>query len=157
VLGAGVAPQPGAERPAGVVRTGLRPSRNLAVEAALDDDQLDVALATGRRMANDARARGANVLLGGDMGVAHTTPSARLAAWLTGRGAAEVCGQGTGVDDPGLARKRAMGRSRRTGCCSITLASSCCSTCACASGKPALEIRRDPRVGTFGALALGSP
>jgi Phosphoribosyltransferase len=81
VLDAGVAPQPGAERPAGVVRTGLRPSRNLAVEAALDDDQVDVALATGRRMANDARARGANVLFGGDMGVASTNPRP---AWQPG-------------------------------------------------------------------------
>jgi NaMN:DMB phosphoribosyltransferase len=108
-------------------------------------------------MANDARARGANVLLGSDMGVADTTPSACLAAWLTGRGAAEVCGQGTGVDDPGLARKRAMGRSRRTGGDSITSASSRCSTCACASGKPALEIRRGPRVGRSERLRSCSP
>jgi nicotinate-nucleotide--dimethylbenzimidazole phosphoribosyltransferase len=108
VVDAGVAARPGARRPAGVVGTGLRPSRNLAVEAALDDDQLEVALATGRRMANDARARGANVLVGGDMGIANTTASACLAAWLTGRGAVEVCGRGTGVDDTGLARKRAV-------------------------------------------------
>jgi nicotinate-nucleotide--dimethylbenzimidazole phosphoribosyltransferase len=108
VVDAGVAAPPGAERPPGVVRTGLLPSRNLAVEAALDDEQFEVALATGRRMANDARARGANVLVGGDMGIANTTPSACLAAWLTGRGAAEVCGRGTGLDDPGLARKRAV-------------------------------------------------
>ena len=42
------------------------------------------------------------------MGIANTTPSACLAAWLTGRGAVAVCGRGTGVDDPGLARKRAV-------------------------------------------------
>jgi nicotinate-nucleotide--dimethylbenzimidazole phosphoribosyltransferase len=108
VVDAGVATAPGAESPEGIVGTGLPPSRNLATEAALDDHQLEVALATGRRMASVARARGANVLVGGDMGIANTTPSACLAAWLTGRGAAEICGRGTGVDDAGLARKRTV-------------------------------------------------
>jgi nicotinate-nucleotide--dimethylbenzimidazole phosphoribosyltransferase len=78
------------------------------VEPALDDEQLELALATGRRMAAAARARGANVLVGGDMGIANTTPSACLAAWLTGRPPVEICGRGTGVDDAGLARKRAV-------------------------------------------------
>jgi nicotinate-nucleotide--dimethylbenzimidazole phosphoribosyltransferase len=108
VVDAGVAVRAGAESPSGVVHTGLRPSRNLAREAALDDHQLEVALATGRRMAKVARGRGANVLVGGDMGIANTTPSACLAAWLTGRGAVEVCGRGTGIDDAGLARKRTV-------------------------------------------------
>jgi nicotinate-nucleotide--dimethylbenzimidazole phosphoribosyltransferase len=108
VVDAGVAAPPGAARPTGVVPTGLSPSRNLAREAALDDTQLDHALATGRRMASAAQARGANVLVGGDMGIANTTPSACLSAWLTGRAPAEICGRGTGVDDAGLARKRAV-------------------------------------------------
>jgi hypothetical protein len=47
VVDAGVAARPGADPPEGVVRTGLPPSRNLAVAAALDDDQLDIALAIG--------------------------------------------------------------------------------------------------------------
>jgi nicotinate-nucleotide--dimethylbenzimidazole phosphoribosyltransferase len=108
VVDAGVAARPGTEQPEDVVRTGLPPSRNLADEPALDEDQVDVALATGRRMAYDAYARGANVLVGGDMGIANTTPSACLAAWLTGRPVVEICGPGTGLDDAGLARKRAV-------------------------------------------------
>jgi nicotinate-nucleotide--dimethylbenzimidazole phosphoribosyltransferase len=108
VVDAGVAARPGAPGPEAVVPTGLAPSRNLAVEPALHDDQVDLAVATGRRLAGEARARGANVLVGGDMGIANTTPAACLAAWLTGRAATEVCGRGTGVDDAGLARKQAV-------------------------------------------------
>jgi nicotinate-nucleotide--dimethylbenzimidazole phosphoribosyltransferase len=108
VVDAGVAAHPGAEPATHLVRTGLPPSRNLATAAALDDDQLDLALATGRRMAKIAQSRGANVLVGGDMGIANTTPSACLTAWLTGRPAREICGRGTGVDDAGLARKHAV-------------------------------------------------
>jgi nicotinate-nucleotide--dimethylbenzimidazole phosphoribosyltransferase len=106
VVDAGVASRANAE--GAVSATGLRPSRNLAIEPALTDDEVELALATGRRLAKEARARGANVLVGGDMGIANTTPAACLAAWLIGRPAREVCGRGTGVDDDGLARKRAV-------------------------------------------------
>jgi nicotinate-nucleotide--dimethylbenzimidazole phosphoribosyltransferase len=106
VVDAGVAARAGADD--AVIATGLRPSRNLAVEPALTREEVELALATGRRLAGEARARGANVLVGGDMGIANTTPSACLAAWLTGRAAADVCGRGTGVDDAGLERKRAV-------------------------------------------------
>jgi nicotinate-nucleotide--dimethylbenzimidazole phosphoribosyltransferase len=106
VVDAGVAARANAE--GAVIAIGLRPSRNLAIEPALTDDEVELALATGRRLAGEARARGANVLVGGDMGIANTTPAACLAAWLTGRPARDVCGRGTGVDDDGLARKRAV-------------------------------------------------
>jgi nicotinate-nucleotide--dimethylbenzimidazole phosphoribosyltransferase len=91
-----------------VIPTGLLPSRNLAVEAALTADDAKLAVAAGRRLAGEARERGANVIVGGDMGIANTTPAACLTAWLTGRPAGDVCGRGTGVDDAGLARKRAV-------------------------------------------------
>jgi nicotinate-nucleotide--dimethylbenzimidazole phosphoribosyltransferase len=106
VVDAGVAARANTE--GAVIATGLRPSRNVAVEPALTDDEVELALATGRRLAGEAQARGANVLVGGDMGIANTTPAACLAAWLTGRPAREVCGRGTGVDDDGLGRKRAV-------------------------------------------------
>jgi nicotinate-nucleotide--dimethylbenzimidazole phosphoribosyltransferase len=106
VVDAGVA-APG-RAPRAVVATGLRPARNLAHEPALDDGQLDLAVATGRRLAAEAAARGANLLVGGDMGIANTTPATCLAAWLTGRPPTELCGRGTGIDDAGLARKRGV-------------------------------------------------
>ena len=105
VVDAGVAAAPEA---AGVIATGLRPARNLAREPALDHAQLDLALTAGRRLASEAAASGANVVVGGDMGIANTTPATCLAAWLTGRPAAQLCGRGTGIDDAGLARKRAV-------------------------------------------------
>jgi nicotinate-nucleotide--dimethylbenzimidazole phosphoribosyltransferase len=92
----------------GVVATGLRPSRNLAREPALTPDEVQTAVDAGRRLAADARERGANVLVGGDMGIANTTPSACLAAWLIGATSSDVCGRGTGIDDAGLARKHAV-------------------------------------------------
>lgn len=105
VVDAGVAAVPG-DLDGRVIATGLAPSANLVHEPALDDAALDVALDTGRRLARDAAARGVTVVAGGDMGIANTTPSACLAAWLTGRAPADLCGRGTGIDDAGLQRKR---------------------------------------------------
>jgi nicotinate-nucleotide--dimethylbenzimidazole phosphoribosyltransferase len=102
VVDAGVA----GAAPAGVLRSGLRPARNLAREPALAPAAVDAALALGRRLAADAAAAGVTVLVGGEMGIANTTPATALAAWLTG-GGSELCGRGTGVDDAGLRRKRA--------------------------------------------------
>jgi nicotinate-nucleotide--dimethylbenzimidazole phosphoribosyltransferase len=105
VVDAGVASPP----PAGeVVRTGLPPARNPAVEPALTGVQLDVAIETGRAVAADAARRGVNVLVGGDMGIANTTPATALAAWLTGGEPSDLCGRGTGIDDAGLDRKRSV-------------------------------------------------
>ena len=41
----------------------------------------------------------------GDMGIGNTTPSTAIAALLTGRPVAELCGRGTGLDDEQLAHK----------------------------------------------------
>jgi len=107
VVDAGVAAVPAVAR--GRVRaTGLRPSRNVAREPALSPRALATALAAGRELAAEAAARGANVLVGGEMGIANTTPATCLAAWLTGRPPAALCGRGTGVDDAALARKVAV-------------------------------------------------
>jgi nicotinate-nucleotide--dimethylbenzimidazole phosphoribosyltransferase len=39
------------------------------------------------------------------MGIGNTTPSAAIAAAITGRPAAEIAGRGTGVDEAGMQRK----------------------------------------------------
>ena len=91
----------------GVVSTGLRPSADLVLGPALDEEALVVALDAGRRVAASAAERGFTVLVGGEMGIGNTTPATCLAAWLTGGDPEELCGRGTGVDDDGLARKRA--------------------------------------------------
>ena len=48
-----------------------------------------------------------DLLAVGEMGIANTTTAATLCAALLGGGAARWAGRGTGVDDDGLARKRA--------------------------------------------------
>src|SRR5438067_266791 len=48
-----------------------------------------------------------DLLAVGEMGIANTTTAATLCAALLGGGAMRWAGRGTGVDDQGLARKRA--------------------------------------------------
>ena len=48
-----------------------------------------------------------DLLVLGEMGIGNTTPSAAIAAALAGGETAAWVGRGTGVDDEGLARKRA--------------------------------------------------
>ena len=54
-----------------------------------------------------AGAEGFRVVALGEMGIGNTTTAAILAAALTGAASDRVVGRGTGVDDEGLARKRA--------------------------------------------------
>jgi nicotinate-nucleotide--dimethylbenzimidazole phosphoribosyltransferase len=84
------------------------PSRNLALEPALRVDEVRSALRAGRDLAAQAAADGIDLLIAGEMGIGNTTPAACLTAALTGLDAAAVVGRGTGVDDAGLQRKRAV-------------------------------------------------
>jgi nicotinate-nucleotide--dimethylbenzimidazole phosphoribosyltransferase len=84
------------------------PSGNLAIEPALRPDEVRSALRAGRELAARAAADGIDLLIAGEMGIANTTPAACLTAALTGLSADAVVGRGTGVDDAGLRRKRAV-------------------------------------------------
>lgn len=93
----------------GVVRRSVRPGTgNMAVEPAMSVDECRAALDVGAEVAAGAVAEGARALVTGEMGIGNTTASAAVIAALTGRGAAEVTGRGTGVDDAGLAHKVAV-------------------------------------------------
>lgn len=108
VVDVGVAtPLPAAAEPARrrAVRAG---SADLSAGPALTATEARAALDVGVEAADDAVARGARVLLTGDMGIANTTPSAALIAAITGRPAAQVTGRGAGADDDALARKTAV-------------------------------------------------
>ena len=93
-----------------VVRTGLAPSANLATGPALTVEQVVIAVDHGRELAAQAALDDITVLVGGEMGIANTTPATCLAAWLCERDAAELVGPGTGVDAAGLERKRSVAR-----------------------------------------------
>jgi nicotinate-nucleotide--dimethylbenzimidazole phosphoribosyltransferase len=84
-----------------------RSSGNIAVEDALSADEVDAAVAAGRRIADDEVDAGADLLIAGDMGIGNTTAATTLIAALTNSEPVAVVGRGTGVDDFGWVRKTA--------------------------------------------------
>jgi len=85
-----------------------RGTANLRVRAAMTHEQLDAALAAGRRAVVRAVDAGARTLLLGEMGIGNTTAAAVLTGLLCEAQAEPVTGRGTGVDDRALATKRAV-------------------------------------------------
>ncbi len=72
---------------------------------AMTRAQCEAAIANGRRLVAGLPG---NVLLLGEMGIANTSAAALLMARLTGAALAACVGRGTGLDDSGLAHKRAV-------------------------------------------------
>src|SRR5262252_3114588 len=73
----------------------------------------------------DAVTSGADLVCLGEMGIGNTTAAAALTAALFGGGGERWAGRGTGVDDAGLARKRAVidrALARHAGCLADPLA-----------------------------------
>ncbi len=94
---------PGVEFRSATVRAGVG---NIAREPAMTLDQAQSALDVGRAVAEDLVAHGADCLIGGEMGIGNTTPSAALISACTGRLPAELIGPGAGAPDRGLGHKR---------------------------------------------------
>lgn len=80
-----------------------RPTRDFTQSPAMDEAEFLTAVSVGQ----DAVASGVDLLCLGEMGIGNTTAGAAIAAALFGGGGARWAGRGTGVDDAGLARKRA--------------------------------------------------
>ncbi|WP_346840782.1 nicotinate-nucleotide--dimethylbenzimidazole phosphoribosyltransferase [Metapseudomonas otitidis] len=90
----------------GVLHLNLGPgTANFAQGPAMSEAQCHAALAAGRDSAERARAEGADLYLGGEMGIGNTTTASALAAALTGTSAATLAGPGTGLDAAGVQRK----------------------------------------------------
>lgn len=96
------------ERPGQRVARVRRASRNMVNEAAMTADELDAALAVGADAARAAHAAGVQALGLGEMGIGNTTAAAAVLSALTKRPPSDTVGRGTGVDDAGLERKRAV-------------------------------------------------
>jgi nicotinate-nucleotide--dimethylbenzimidazole phosphoribosyltransferase len=75
---------------------------------AMTRDQAQQAVMTGFVQACKQFDAGVKMIGTGDMGIANTTPSAAIGASLTGASLDDMVGRGTGVDDEGLARKKAV-------------------------------------------------
>ncbi len=73
-------------------------TRNMAEGPAMTRDEAVRAIEAGIEIARDVGPT-VDVIGTGDMGIGNTTPSAAIAAVLTGGDVAEVTGRGTGIDD----------------------------------------------------------
>lgn len=88
-----------------------RGSGDIAVQDALTPDEVVAAVAAGCRIADEEVDAGADLLIGGDMGIGNSTAATVLIAALTGVEPVEAVGYGTGIDDTGWARKTAAVRN----------------------------------------------
>jgi nicotinate-nucleotide--dimethylbenzimidazole phosphoribosyltransferase len=98
----------GAPRP-GLVDAKIAPGTASYLEQpAMTAAQRDAALARGRALAHALAGQGCNVLGFGEMGIGNTASASLLTHCITGAPLERVVGRGTGLDDAGLARKRAL-------------------------------------------------
>ncbi|UPG86149.1 nicotinate-nucleotide--dimethylbenzimidazole phosphoribosyltransferase [Luteibacter aegosomatis] len=93
----------------GVRREIIAPSTaNIRHDDAMSDAQLEAALEAGRHSVERAIADGAELYIGGEMGIGNTAVASALACALLGRTPDALTGAGTGLDDAGVARKAAI-------------------------------------------------
>ena len=104
VVDAGVAGAP-LDHPGLIARRMGPGTANSRHGPAMEARSCAAALAAGAELARDAPGEG---LALGEMGIANTAAAALLAHRLTGLGLEALVGRGTGLDDAGLAHKRAV-------------------------------------------------
>jgi nicotinate-nucleotide--dimethylbenzimidazole phosphoribosyltransferase len=108
----------GAEAIAGARDMRLGPgTANFVKGPAMSETQLAGALEAGRASVERAHDKGAQLYIGGDMGIGNTTAAAALACALLAAEPASLAGPGTGLDGRGVAHKaeviqRALERHR---------------------------------------------
>ena len=108
VIDAGVAHDFGERE--GLINAKISPqgTRNYLVEPAMTREQCETALERGAAFAREAIACGCNVMGLGEKGIGNTGSASLITHLLTGTPLAECVGRGTGLDDAGLERKRAL-------------------------------------------------
>jgi len=90
----------------GVLQCNLgRGTANFAQGAAMSESQLAAALEVGRDSAARAQQAGAQLYIGGEMGIANTTAAAALACALLQLSPQQLAGPGTGLDQAGVQHK----------------------------------------------------
>lgn len=78
---------------------------NFARQPAMTEAQLAAAMQAGRDSAEHAARLGAQLYIGGDMGIANTTSAAALACALLKHSPQQLAGPGTGLDANGVLHK----------------------------------------------------
>ncbi|MDD7968184.1 nicotinate-nucleotide--dimethylbenzimidazole phosphoribosyltransferase [Actinomycetospora lemnae] len=102
-------------------RAALRGGGRLDVEDVMTAEQAAAAVRAGREVADEEVDEGADLLVAGELAVGVSTPTAVLAAAMTGREPVAVVGRGSGIDDrvwmvkaaavrDGMWRARSLGR-----------------------------------------------
>ncbi|MCT8165156.1 MULTISPECIES: nicotinate-nucleotide--dimethylbenzimidazole phosphoribosyltransferase [Pseudomonas] len=87
---------------------------NFARQPAMSDEQLQAALQAGRDSALRAAASGAQLFIGGEMGIGNTTAAAAVACVLLDCPALALSGPGTGLDQAGVRHKAEVIERART-------------------------------------------
>ena len=78
---------------------------NMALGPAMTREQAIQCLEIGIAAAQEQLEQGADLIACGDMGIGNTTAASAITSAITAADPAAVTGRGTGLDDPGLARK----------------------------------------------------
>ncbi|MCF8183629.1 MAG: nicotinate-nucleotide--dimethylbenzimidazole phosphoribosyltransferase, partial [Polynucleobacter sp.] len=89
-------------------KVGAGGTANYLDGAAMSDVQRAAAMANGAKLAREFAAQGCNVLALGEMGIGNTASASLITHCITGLPLADCVGRGTGLDDAGLERKRAL-------------------------------------------------
>jgi nicotinate-nucleotide--dimethylbenzimidazole phosphoribosyltransferase len=82
-----------------------RGTRNMMREPAMSEDELTKALDVGLQLADDAKAKGYNLVAVGEMGIGNTTAASAITSALTGEPVNRITGKGTGLSSEALKRK----------------------------------------------------
>jgi nicotinate-nucleotide--dimethylbenzimidazole phosphoribosyltransferase len=88
-----------------VIKKIARGTGNIARRAGMTRQQAIDSILAGVAVAESQIENEVDILATGDMGIGNTTPSAAIAAALTGYPAHKFIGRGAGLDDAGLNRK----------------------------------------------------
>ncbi|WP_263263905.1 nicotinate-nucleotide--dimethylbenzimidazole phosphoribosyltransferase [Pseudomonas sp. RIT-PI-S] len=80
-------------------------TRNFAREPAMTTAECEQALLAGRETAQSAANAGAQLFIGGEMGIGNTTAASALGCLLLDCPASELVGPGTGLDADGVSHK----------------------------------------------------
>ncbi len=75
---------------------------------AMDEEHLAKAMAIGKQAVERAVEKGAQLFIGGEMGIGNTTSASAVACLLLDLPAKEIVGPGTGLDDKGVSYKTSL-------------------------------------------------
>jgi nicotinate-nucleotide--dimethylbenzimidazole phosphoribosyltransferase len=81
-------------------------TRNMAIEAAMTEEEAVAAIEVGIELVNKEIDQGAAIIATGEMGIGNTTPSSAILAVFSGVDIDLITGRGTGIDEKSLHNKR---------------------------------------------------